>query len=114
MGTKSLLLHSGELAKKTGVSVDTIRHYERIGVLPRMSRTEGGYRLYPESMPWVPTLAVPSDTIVCEPHGQKGHSILPRFQKRWFLVIEQRRLQGAENGGHLLEGPAHSRTSPIN
>jgi hypothetical protein len=27
-------LHCGELAKATGVSADTIRHYERIGVLP--------------------------------------------------------------------------------
>jgi MerR family mercuric resistance operon transcriptional regulator len=42
-------LHSGTLAKATGVSSDTIRHYEKIGVLPRASRTESGYRLYPES-----------------------------------------------------------------
>ena len=42
-------LHSGGLAKATGVSPDTIRHYEKIGVLPRASRTESGYRLYPES-----------------------------------------------------------------
>jgi MerR family transcriptional regulator, copper efflux regulator len=40
-------LHSGTLAKATGVSPDTIRHYERIGVLPRASRTESGYRVYP-------------------------------------------------------------------
>jgi MerR family transcriptional regulator, copper efflux regulator len=31
------------------VSPDTIRHYENIGVLPRASRTESGYRLYPEN-----------------------------------------------------------------
>jgi MerR family copper efflux transcriptional regulator len=42
-------LRSGELAKATGVSPDTIRHYEKIGVIPRASRTESGYRLYPES-----------------------------------------------------------------
>ncbi len=42
-------LHSGTLAKATGVSPDTIRHYENIGVLPRASRTQSGYRLYPES-----------------------------------------------------------------
>jgi MerR family copper efflux transcriptional regulator len=42
-------LHSGEIAKSTGVSPDTIRHYEKIGVLPRAFRTESGYRLYPES-----------------------------------------------------------------
>src|ERR1039458_2855334 len=38
---------SGDLAKLTGVSTDTLRHYERIGVLARPRRTEAGYRLYP-------------------------------------------------------------------
>lgn len=38
---------SGELARTTGVSVDTIRHYERIGVLPKAARTQSGYRVYP-------------------------------------------------------------------
>jgi DNA-binding transcriptional MerR regulator len=40
-------LRSGELARSTGVSTDTLRHYERIGVLPRPARTAGGYRQYP-------------------------------------------------------------------
>jgi DNA-binding transcriptional MerR regulator len=39
----------GSLAKATGVSPDTIRHYERIGVLPKATRTQSGYRIYPES-----------------------------------------------------------------
>jgi DNA-binding transcriptional MerR regulator len=42
-------LRSGSLAKATGLSADTIRHYERIGVLPKAVRTESGYRVYPES-----------------------------------------------------------------
>jgi DNA-binding transcriptional MerR regulator len=42
-------LRSGSLAKVTDVSPDTIRHYERIGVLPRASRTDSGYHLYPAS-----------------------------------------------------------------
>ena len=45
----SKTLHSGALAKATGVIPDTIRHYEKIGVLPRASRTESGYRVYPTS-----------------------------------------------------------------
>ena len=42
-------LRPGSLAKETGVSPDTIRHYERIGVLPKAARTRAGYRIYPES-----------------------------------------------------------------
>ena len=45
----SKALRSGALAKSAGVSPDTIRHYERIGVLPRATRTEAGYRVYPAS-----------------------------------------------------------------
>ena len=45
----STTLRSGALAKSAGVSSDTIRHYERIGVLPRASRTQSGYRVYPAS-----------------------------------------------------------------
>lgn len=39
----------GELAGLAGVSRDTLRHYERVGVLPRAARAPNGYRLYPES-----------------------------------------------------------------
>jgi len=42
-------LWSGELAKLAGVSSDTLRHYERVGVLPRPPRTQSGYRRYPPS-----------------------------------------------------------------
>ena len=40
-------LGAGELAKLTGVSTDTLRHYERKGLLPWPPRTAGGYRRYP-------------------------------------------------------------------
>jgi DNA-binding transcriptional MerR regulator len=40
-------LRSGELAKLTGVSTDTLRHYERVRVLTRPPRTNAGYRQYP-------------------------------------------------------------------
>jgi DNA-binding transcriptional MerR regulator len=39
-------LHSGTLAHLSGVSPDTIRHYERIGILPKSPRTVSGYRVY--------------------------------------------------------------------
>lgn len=36
----------GELARLTGVNIETIRYYERISLLPRVARTQGGHRLY--------------------------------------------------------------------
>ena len=35
-----------EVASATGVSTDTLRHYERNGLLPAVTRTEAGYRQY--------------------------------------------------------------------
>lgn len=37
------------VAKKTGVSVDAIRFYERNGLLRQAPRTQGGFRQYGES-----------------------------------------------------------------
>jgi len=42
-------LRSGELARTAGTSPDTIRHYERLGLLPKPTRTANGYRQYPAS-----------------------------------------------------------------
>ena len=39
----------GELARKAGVNIQTIRFYERKRILPAPARTSGGYRLYSES-----------------------------------------------------------------
>jgi DNA-binding transcriptional MerR regulator len=39
-------LQIGQVAHKTGLSVDAIRFYERSGLLARPARTQGGYRLY--------------------------------------------------------------------
>lgn len=41
-------LKIGELAKKTGANIQTIRYYERLGILHPVSKTESGYRLYDE------------------------------------------------------------------
>lgn len=36
----------GELARNTGTAVETIRYYEREGLLPAPARSEGNYRIY--------------------------------------------------------------------
>ena len=36
----------GEVANRAGVSIDTVRFYERVGVLPKPARTASGYRDY--------------------------------------------------------------------
>jgi Cu(I)-responsive transcriptional regulator len=36
----------GELAKATGTGVETVRYYEKIGLLPKVARTDGNYRSY--------------------------------------------------------------------
>lgn len=39
----------GELAHRTGVGIDTVRYYERQGLLPAPSRQPSGYRHYAHS-----------------------------------------------------------------
>ncbi len=36
----------GETAEKLGLSADTLRYYEKIGLLPKVGRNTGGIRLY--------------------------------------------------------------------
>jgi MerR family copper efflux transcriptional regulator len=42
------LMDIGRAAKASGVSVKMIRHYEAIGLLPKIARTLANYRLYTE------------------------------------------------------------------
>ena len=36
----------GQVSKRTGCNIETIRYYERIGLLADPPRTEGGHRIY--------------------------------------------------------------------
>lgn len=47
--TTEPMMHIGELADRTELSLRTIRHYDEIGLLKPSGRTEGGFRLYTES-----------------------------------------------------------------
>ena len=43
------MMHIGELAERTELSLRTIRHYDEIGLLVPSGRSEGGFRLYTET-----------------------------------------------------------------
>lgn len=43
-----------EVSEKYGISADTLRYYERVGMIPPVTRTEGGIRDYrEEDLNWV-------------------------------------------------------------
>lgn len=46
MKMKSLTI--GRLAREAGVNLETVRFYERRGLLPRPPRSASGYRLFPK------------------------------------------------------------------
>ena len=47
-----------DVCKQFGISADTLRYYERVGVIPEVRRTAGGSREYTEEdLGWVETAA---------------------------------------------------------
>ena len=40
---------AGQVAQQTDINVETLRYYEREGLLPQPKRSEAGYRLYDPS-----------------------------------------------------------------
>lgn len=48
MNTQTSPLTIGAVAKRVGVAIDTIRYYEREGLLPEPERRASGYRSYDE------------------------------------------------------------------
>ena len=43
-------LKIGELSARSGLTVDALRYYERVGLVPRARRTTGGFRVYPAAV----------------------------------------------------------------
>lgn len=43
-----------EVSEKYGITQDTLRYYEKAGIIPRIARTPGGVRDYqPEDLGWI-------------------------------------------------------------
>ena len=47
-GNNGRLMRIGDLAKKAGTTMRTIRYYEQLGLIAPAARTRGGFRLYEE------------------------------------------------------------------
>ncbi|WP_213454710.1 MerR family transcriptional regulator [Rhizomonospora bruguierae] len=53
----------GQVAEKTGFSLDTLRYYERIGLLDDIARTAGGKRIFTDDdLSWLGILRCLRDT----------------------------------------------------
>src|SRR5438874_5530112 len=46
-GTNAKPLTIGRLAQEVGINLETVRFYERKGLLPKPPRSKSGYRLFP-------------------------------------------------------------------
>jgi MerR family mercuric resistance operon transcriptional regulator len=46
-GTKTEAITIGRLAQEAGINLETVRFYERTGLLPKPPRSASGYRLFP-------------------------------------------------------------------
>lgn len=46
--TTATMMHIGELAERSELSLRTLRHYDEIGLLRASGRSDGGFRLYTE------------------------------------------------------------------
>jgi DNA-binding transcriptional MerR regulator len=89
----------GQTAAESGVSIDTIRFYERRGVLPAPARTSAGYRLYDRSIVarihlarQLQSLGLTLDEIVAALHeGDEGHASCQT--QRWRLEAALDRIE---------------------
>jgi MerR family mercuric resistance operon transcriptional regulator len=84
-------LSRGALAKQSGVNSETIRYYEKIGLMPDPIRSSGGHRIYEQ------------------PH-LKRLSFIRRTRELGFTLEEIRGLLGLVDGGDYTCAEVRNRT----
>ena len=84
-------LTRGELARRTGCNLETIRYYEKVGLLPEPPRAANGYRIYDAA------------------HEQRLRFIL-RARALGFDIVEIRGLLALMDGGHQTCAEVKART----
>lgn len=84
-------LSRGTLAQHSGVNSETIRYYEKIGLMPDPMRTSGGHRIYEQ------------------PH-LKRLSFIRRTRELGFTLEEVRGLLGLVDGGDYTCAEVRDRT----
>jgi MerR family mercuric resistance operon transcriptional regulator len=79
--TEPRAMQIGAIAARTGVNIETMRYYERIGILPRPARSEGGHRIY-------------------SPAHEQRLTFIRRSRELGFSLDEVRALLGLAEGGN--------------
>jgi DNA-binding transcriptional MerR regulator len=67
-------MRSSEVASRAGVNVQTLRYYERRGILPEPKRSGSGYRAYDDQ------------AVRTAPEAQIGRSVIVGFARLVELV----------------------------
>jgi DNA-binding transcriptional MerR regulator len=87
----------GQVVAATGLSLDTLRYYERVGLIPRVDRTAGGRRRYDEvDLAWLSLVRCLRDTD------------MPIAEIRRFTELVQEGSTGVSARVALLETHAHT------
>lgn len=82
MAERKLTLGIGALSQRTGCNIETIRYYEKIGLMKSPDRTSGGHRVFDQEQ-------------------VKRLSFIMRGRQLGFSIDEIRTLLGLVDGGNL-------------
>ena len=92
MASKISELSRGAMAKQTGVNAETIRYYEKIGLMPDPPRSGGGHRVYDET-------------------HLRRLSFIRRCRELGFTLDDIRGLLGLVDAGHYTCAEVRGRTT---